>query len=562
MDLPEFSNTNVQHDSLPQESNQESSTSEVKQKNTFELVGNIFSNLNRQQKITLSGILMLVFGLPLIVAGLYGTKLINQKAAEPITPSNPTPTAYLDTPTPAPWSGLTIQQDFNIPGKVSSIGWGYSGSTANIGTYVGNGQLVAYTSQGQDSNGSGRFITIYPQFNLQNPRITGDFGVEVEFGPVEVLQNSMGSEELNFENAIVVKRIKNNPIYDRLEVWTRKSINSGTVDTLVQVKEFSNPTGAVKVTLNRTSSGIEVLYEVVGDNTGPVSLINVTDGIGIFDDGSLPRLVVRNYQTTYENVTGYFDNYKVHFYLASTPLPTSKETSTPTPSPVETPSSGGGTPVASHIPTPTPTLTPTPQPITIQVLKNTSFDQNSNNNRNQFPDLWTLDSGSLAKSEGLDCKNHADGKCSLYLGSIFTTKIFAPKSISQTAAFSLPGYGRESTLTYTAKSKTAWGFTPAMVRVEYFNNNQLIGTMDTPIRQGTHDFEVYTNKSTNNDFTSVKVSILDNDLIGKVWFDTINLNVDVYPIIRNPKPTPTPTPFPVKTSTPAPKPTSTLTPTP
>ena len=84
MSLPEFSNTNTTNtepDFVP---------SDGLNQNTFQLIGTAWSNSNKQQKVALSSILVLVFGLPLFIGlGVMNQQLLRQKAAEPII--TPTP---------------------------------------------------------------------------------------------------------------------------------------------------------------------------------------------------------------------------------------------------------------------------------------------------------------------------------------------------------------------------------------------------------------------------------------------------------------------------------------
>lgn len=97
-DLPDFSNTNTVPDSIMPSGMDPIPTDPNQRKSTFNLISDIWKNLTRSQKTVLSGILILVFALPVIILGLNGQKLINQKAAEPVTP----PITQPSSPTPKP----------------------------------------------------------------------------------------------------------------------------------------------------------------------------------------------------------------------------------------------------------------------------------------------------------------------------------------------------------------------------------------------------------------------------------------------------------------------------
>ncbi len=111
MSLPEFSNTNTTYSEpefKPNDGLDSSYSPSIQDRSTFELVGNAWNGLSPQQKRT--GVIMtvLVFALPLIIGmGVLNQQLLNQKAAEPITPpvtivQTQTPVAsYMPTPIPS-----------------------------------------------------------------------------------------------------------------------------------------------------------------------------------------------------------------------------------------------------------------------------------------------------------------------------------------------------------------------------------------------------------------------------------------------------------------------------
>ncbi len=110
--LPEFSNTNmippISDSSIPQ-------NEDIKNKSTLSLIGSAWRNMTGQQKTVLASMLVLVLGLPVIVGGLYGTKLINQKAYEPITVPITEP---YNSPTPAPTNLPTSTPNATPPPSV------------------------------------------------------------------------------------------------------------------------------------------------------------------------------------------------------------------------------------------------------------------------------------------------------------------------------------------------------------------------------------------------------------------------------------------------------------